>query len=233
MNLRVADLPGMLRLLLVVFVQLVAGCATVYEGKLDPALFRRTPATPSMSVNTHIALVADAALKQFRYEHEKHSHRFVIPVGQILEAAVVAALSDEFGQFILQFPSSEVAIEANASVGRLTLVNSRLAKFELHDEYFPLIVPVPILAIVPIPTRQDVRLIVDWQVRDADGRLLWSRRYDSGDFTLPSNRTDSRDANSEHYFVHMAHEVAYTLMRQAARDLRSWAEAERLQERVL
>jgi hypothetical protein len=37
----------------------------------------------------------------------------------------------------------------------------------------------------------------------------------------------------EDFFVRLAHEVAYTLMREAARDVRHWIEAERLRERVL
>jgi hypothetical protein len=224
-----------LRLALALGALLVAGCATpVYEGKLDPTLFLRSQAALDATANAQVAVIADASLKQFKYEHEKRGHpKLVIPVGQVVEAAACAALSDVFGRSVVQYPSSEAAAEVNRSVPHLTLVAPRPVRFELHDESMPLLLPVPYLFLMPVSTRQDVRLVVDLEVLDSDGRLLWSKRYDSGDITLPLKRTDDRDISHEYYFVHLAHEAAYTLMRQAAEDVWKWIEAERLRERVL
>lgn len=218
------------RLLLTLSALLVAGCATVYEGKLDPTLFLRSPASVGTKLNGQVVLIADVALTQFKYERAKGLQKLVIPVGPIVEAAAVAALSDEFGRSVAQYPSPEAAIDANRSVTQLTLVVPRPVQFEHHDEYLPLITP---WFVIPINVRQDVRLIVDWQVLDANGKLRWTKRYDSGDVKLPFNRTDDRDIKPEHYFAHLAHEAAYTLMRQAAQDVRDWIESERLRERVL
>ncbi|MBK7592713.1 MAG: hypothetical protein IPI40_03975 [Betaproteobacteria bacterium] len=221
-------------LLLTLSALLFAGCATVYEGKLDSTLFLRSPASLDTNVNAQIAVVADVALTQFKYEREKRGQpRLVIPVGQVVEAAACAAMSDVFGRSVVQYSSPEAAVEANRSTPQLTLVAPRPVTFELHDESVPFLLPIPYMFLMPISTRQDVRLIVDWQVLGSDGRLLWTKRYDSGDVTLPFKRTDDRDSKLEYYFVHLTHEAAYTLMHQAAQDVRKWFEAERLRERVL
>lgn len=213
---------------------LIAGCATVYEGKLDPTLFRRSTMAGGTRVNAQIAIVADEALTHFQYQGKtRNGPGLTIPVGQIVEAAALAALSDEFGRSVARYPNPKAAIDANPSGEALILVVPRPEKFEIHDEYVPLLLPIPNLFLMPIPTRQDVRLTVDWQVLDSNGRLLWTKRYDSGDVKLPLSRTDDRDAKLEYYFVHLAHEAAYTLMRQAAQDVRNWIEAERLRERAL
>jgi hypothetical protein len=105
-------------------------------------------------------------------------------------------------------------------------------KFDLHDESAPLLLPGPGLFLQSISTRQDVRLVIDCHFLDSIGRTLWTKRYDSGDVTLPPRRTDDRDANSQYYFVHLAHEAAYTVMYQVAQDVQAWLEAERLRERA-
>jgi hypothetical protein len=221
-------------LLLTLCALLAAGCATVYEGKLDPTLFLRSPASLDTTVDGQVVVLADVALTQFKYEREKRGRpKLVIPVGQVVEAAACAALSDVLGRSVVQYRSFEAATEANRSGPQLTLVAPRPVKFEVHDESVPLLLPIPYLFLMPISTRQDVRLVVDWQVLDSDGRLLWTKRYDSGDVKLPDRRTGDRDIKTEYYFTHLAHEAAYALMHKAAEDVRDWIEAERLRERVL
>jgi len=213
---------------------LVAGCATpVHEARLDPGLFLRSPSSADTTVNAPIALVADAALAQFRYGHESRGlPTLVIPVGTIVEAATVAALSDEFGRSVMSYPSVDAATEANRPVALFAMIVPRPVRFEIHEESFPLWIPFfPV--VVPITTREDLRLIVDWQVLDSEGKPLWTKRYDSGDVKLIFGRPGDRDLKPEDFFVRLAHEVAYTLMREAARDVRHWIEAERLRERVL
>ena len=181
-----------------------------------------------------IAVVADVALTQFKYEREKRGQPklWSFRLGTLSKRRP-CCMSDVFGRSVVQYSSPEAAIEANRSTPQLTLVAPRPVKFELHDESVPFLLPIPYMFLMPISTRQDVRLIVDWQVLGSDGRLLWTKRYDSGDVTLPFKRTDDRDSKLEYYFVHLTHEAAYTLMHQAARDVRKWIEAERLRERVL
>lgn len=223
-------------ILLMLAASVIAGCISVREGKLDQALFPRSHASPDSGLSAQIAVVADAALTQFKFESSRRlssslSYKLVIPIGQIVEAAAVAALADEFGNSVAKYPSSEAASEATRPVAPLTLVAPRPAQFELHNESLPLFVP--FIGAIPIPTRQDVRLIVDWSVLDTDGRLLWTKRYDSGDIKLPFEQHDERDFQRENQYVRLAHPVAYRLMREAAHDLKVWVEAERLRERAL
>jgi hypothetical protein len=214
---------------------LVAGCVTVHEGKLDQARFPRSQASANSGTNARIVVVPDVEQKQYTYERKEglsYTYRLVIPIGQIVEAAAIAALSDEFGRSIEQYRSFEAATEGNAPAALSIMIATRPVEFGLHDESFPLLIPLfPV--VVPIPTRQDARLVVDWQVLDADRNVLWTRRYDSGDVKLTYGRPGDRDLTQGDLFVRLAHELAYTLMRQAAQDLRSWLEAERLRERVL
>jgi hypothetical protein len=217
------------RLAVLVTTLLVAGCVTVYEGKLNPALFSRSEPSPDGRATAKVAVVADAASAQFKYERTRPAPRLVIPVGQIVAAASVAAMSDEFGQSVVSYPSVGIAAEATAAVGSLTLVTPGAANFELHEEYFV----IPFFAPIVLTTRQDVRLIVDWQVQDAAGRLLWNKRYDSGDVKLPPRTTADHGLPDGDLWLRLAHQVAYTLMRQAAADVCNWLEAERLRERVL
>ena len=101
------------RLLLTLGALLIGGCATVYEGKLDPTLFLRSPTPVATKVNAQVAVIADVALTQFQYKREKGEPRLVIPIGQIVEAAAVAALSDEFGRTVVQYASSAAATGAS------------------------------------------------------------------------------------------------------------------------
>ncbi len=223
------------RVLLLLAASVIAGCISLREGKLDETLFPRYRASAGSALSAPIAVVADAALMQFKFESSRRlsnslSYKLVVPIGQIVEAAAVAALVDEFGDSVAEYPSSEAASDATRSVAPLTLVAPRPAQFELHNESLPL--PTPFL-VIPIPTRQGVRLIVDWSVLDTDGRLRWTKRYDSGDVKLPFEKHDERDFYKENPYVRLAHHVAYGLMREAARDLRVWAESERLRERTL
>ena len=222
-------------ILLILAASVIVGCISVREGKLDEALFPRSGASADSGPSAPIAVVADAALTQFKFESSRRlsnslSYKLVIPIGHIVEAAAVAALTDEFGDSVAEYPSSEAASEAARSVAPLTLVALRPAQFELHNESLPL--PTPFM-VIPISTRQGVRLIVDWSVLDTDGRLRWTKRYDSGDVKLPFEKHDERDFFKENPYVRLAHKVAYELMREAARDLRAWAESERLRERAL
>jgi hypothetical protein len=237
MNCPIARLVIVPCMLLALVASLIAGCLPVREGKIDAALFVRSPASGDAKPNAQIAVVADAALTQSRYESPERlsnrlSYKLVIPIGQIVEAATVAALADEFDSPIAKYPSFEAASKAAGPVAQLTLVAPRPAQFELHYESLPLVIPFP-WGVVPMTTRDDVRLMVDWQVLDKDGGLMWTKRYDSGDVKLPFEKLDERDFYRESPYVRLAHQVAYKLMREAAHDLKAWFESERLRERVL
>lgn len=222
------------RLLVAVTAALAAGCAVLHEGKLDPARFPRAPATVLAGAATEFAIVADAALAQAVYRPEgkgSGTPRITVPIGPIVEAAAIAALADEFGRTVAAYPSAETATAAHLSARALTLVAPRTPKLAMHDEW--IVVPTIIFAI-PIPIRQDLRLTMDWQALTPDGKVLWTRHYDSGDVELDTAlRYKARDFDSNQLFVELAHEVAYQLTRQAAQDLRRWVETERLRERAL
>jgi hypothetical protein len=225
---------SMRRLWILLGAVLIAGCTMpVREGKLDPALFGRRSESVERRMNAQISIVTDEALAQFKYERTKRGEStWVFPVGQIVEAATVAALTDELGHPIEIYRSPSAAAEASGSSAVAAMIVPSLVKFEFHDESFPLFIPLVPMAI-PITTREDVRLIVDWQVLAPDGTLLWTRRYDSGDVKLNYGRPGDRNLAAIDLYVRLIHEAAYALMREAARDTRNWIEAERLRERVL
>lgn len=97
-----------------------------------------------------------------------------------------------------------------------------------------------LIYILPIPggliDRVDVttRLAFRLAVMAPDGSLRWSRVYDSGP-ELVKVRRESFLAQEpmETAMQRRFHEQAARLMRDAATDLRSWLEQERLRERVL
>jgi hypothetical protein len=239
MTCRINRLLFVYRLRASLAVLLVSGCATFVDvGKPDTALFARTPGSTDPGPSPHVAVIDNAALTEFKYEWTKGSPRLLIPIGQIVEAAAVAALTDEFGLPVAQYPSAEAATLEKGPVALVAMVTLQPVKFEVHDESFPLWIPLfPV--VLPVATRQDVRLVVEWQVLDAKGSLLWTRRYDSGDVKMtpmPESRGRSAHSGAEkepRFYVRLAHQAAYTLMREAARDMRNWVEAERLRERVL
>jgi hypothetical protein len=234
MNGRSAVPAGACHARLTLVALLVAGCAAWHEvGRLDPALFLRLPGPPERIVNAQIAIVSDPASAQFMYEWTKGS--LTIPVGAIVDAAAVAALADETGMPVVQYSSAQAATDGRASTVPMTMIIVRPARFEVHDESIPIVIPY--FFAVPLPTRESVRLIVDWQVLDATGSPLWTRRYDSGEATYtetPRERSTRLGQDREQrFYVQLAHQAAYRLMREAALDLRNWLEAERLRERVL
>jgi hypothetical protein len=217
------------RLLLAVVPLIAAGCAATYQGTVDPKLFLREPTFGGGAVAPRMALLADPTPMQFAVGRLKLAEpEFVIPVGTIVEAAATAAFADVLGRPLERLPAGETAMDASQSLPWLLAV--RPVKFELHDEFLPLPLPTTFLFLVPVPTRQDVRVVVDCEVLDSRRTLLWSKRFDSGDVKLPIGRTDDRDVQKAHYFVHMTHEAAYTIMHRAAIELRSWSETERRRE---
>ena len=218
-------------LLLPLVTLLVAGCATVYEGRLDPALFPRSSAQADGRLAAQIAVVADVAPTNVTYKLEWLEPKLVVPIGEIVTAATAAALSDEFGQIVVQRPNAETANEATRSVAHIIVVVPHVAQFALHDERETVLLPPPLFP-AAVLSRQ-VRLVVDWQLLAADGRLLWAKRYDSGDVKLPYRTTAEREITHEQRSVRLAHGMAYKLMHQAAQDVRSWRVAERLRDRVL
>ncbi len=209
------------------------GCTTVYEGKLDATLFPRAESPRAPNPSARVALIAKEASPDFIYQYRLGARtvKLVIPIDEILAAATLAALADEFGQAAERYPSLDAVSAAARPASRLLLVAPERTKFELHDEY--MFIALPYVA-GWFPSRQDLRLIVDWRVWDPAGDLLLSKSYDSGTIELSEEPMRYKDTGlTEERFVRLSHKAAYKLMRRAARDLRDWLQVERLRERAL
>ena len=199
---------------------LLTGCATPGQEHVDPTLFPRSRSTVAVQVTTPIAVLSEPALVSYsKVFHEQwdapHVH---IAIGQIVEAAAVAALSDVLGR----------PVERQAS-GQETIVAAR-------PGVQPVLVALrPVREEVPIPGDRGgrVRLVLECRVLDADLNPIWSKLYDSGAVGLSTEQVNDSSATLETQRTRAVHRAAYAVMVQVAEDLRRWLEAERLRERVL
>jgi hypothetical protein len=203
---------------------LASGCASIRApdspGRVDPTLFPRSTSTVSAPVSTPVAVLSEPELVAYRkaYRAQDDWRNVDLPMGKIIEAAAVAALSDVLGQPVERLALGQEMTAAAPPGIRPVLVALR-----------------PVSEEVPIPGDRGgrVRLVLECRVLEADRHPVWSKRYDSGAIGPSTEQVNERYATLEMQRSRAVHRAAYAVMVEFARDLRRWLEAERLRERVL
>ena len=203
---------------------LASGCASLgapeRADRVDPTLFPRPRSAAAAPVSTPVALLSEPELTHYgKAYRERGDWRDVyLPVGPIVEAAAVAALSDVLGRPVDRGARSQETIVASGPGVQPVRVALR-----------------PVSEEVPVPGDRGgrVRLVVECRVLDADRNLVWSKPYDSGAVGPSTEQVNERSATLEMQRSRAVHRAAYAVMVQFAEDLRRWLEAERLRERVL
>jgi hypothetical protein len=203
---------------------LLGGCATTYEGQFDPALVPRgASSAPENRVPGRVALLVPTDLQVT-----------VVAIGQqmrlhavsIVERTLLAALVDEFrggADRVDAVPAGGGRYQATLGVDAV--------RFELSQR---LLWYVPLSLLTGISKYESSALLALYlTLFDAQGRAVWTRAYsdDVGRLTWTSPPTDSESLPEG--ITRLAHEAAWRLSQQAARDLRDWLEAERAKPRKL
>lgn len=196
---------------------LVAGCSTPGQERVDPALFPREAVSTDRAVTTSIVLLADAALTDYVLAREQWSLMPPVPIGRIVEAAAVVALSDALGKPVERTFDARLAVVLGGPVSSTVLIALG-----------------PIGHEIPARSRTfGARLLLECRVLATDRSVLWSKRYDSGVVGLSIAQLNDTSASLDVQELRAVHRAAYAVMVQVAEDLRRWLEAERLRERVL
>jgi hypothetical protein len=206
---------------------LLAGCASGpqpleggFDARLLPAAAARAGTKARGAVEVQIDAAAAAAVTTVQRLRTVGAVPVHLAMGQIVEGAARAALAEEF---------EPAAPGAPAFVMLL-----RSVRFDVDDHV------VYIIPLGPLTTGRidlDSRLWVEVQLSDAQGRVQWSRTYDSGREPPATGRRGVvgpfEGRLPPEQLQAIAHEQAARLMQVAAQDVRRWVEGERLRERVL
>lgn len=223
-------------LLATLLASLLSGCGTInIQGTVDPG--RLTVASPPP--DRAAAGVAILMSPQDRSSTES-GHPFgsglkrvvTMPVGALVQTAVLAAFQADFaGPVEPADPEGSSPVSPSLSVLKVSIGQLTYS----HGEDLVYFIPLG-----PLPLERIdrwVRLGFEAQVLDAQGRVTWSRRYDSGRVLVHPVRTGDRPWMWDHDIgsnvQRVAHEQAARLAQLAAHDLRAWFEADRQRERIL
>lgn len=190
-----------------------------YDATLRPA--QAVPAMPRLAGGIRLRL-DDATRATVVTVHKPRTLgqvQVVLAIGQIIEGVALAALADEFEP-------------AAPGSGTFVLALSAL-RFDVDDHlttFVPIPLPAPLgFAITHVDI--DTRLWLDVTLIDPQGRLLWTRTYDSGRKPPATGPQGVTQPGSEFLpaalVQRVAHEQAFSLLQKAARDVRRWVEMER------
>jgi hypothetical protein len=207
-----------------------AGCASspeVFEGRFDARLLPAPAAGAAGKARGAVTLRLDDAAAATTVTVLRLRTVGNVPValamGTIVEGAARAALAEEFEG------ADGAAAGDPAFVLRLLAV-----RFDVDDHV------VYILPLGPLTTGRidlDSRLWVEAQLIAPQGRVQWTRTYDSGREPPASGRRGVvgpwEGRLPPQQVQAMAHEQAFRLMQLAAKDVRRWVESERVRERAL
>jgi hypothetical protein len=219
---RIARLVGLLALL-----TLLGGCASKYEGAFNAALFPRAAAAADSPTPGRVALLVRPQVQDLVYEGVNAPASGVrLPVGRIVEEAVLAAVGDALRGGVQRLHEASVA--GAGFDATLVIEAVRLG----HDDKLSWIVPIPVFPFVMGDRDIYAQLAFDLSLLDAQGRTVWTRSYDGGRelYKRPSFWSSEPLPVG---LVRMAHETAWRLSQQAVGDLREWLEAERIKPREL
>lgn len=199
---------GLAGLALVVW---LAGCAAPLPAVLDPSLFPRTAAAPTVSV----AVVVPSHLADLQVRAEGGfgvPGAPVMPIGRIVEAAVLATLGNP----------------TPAAPGPTLTIDSAGFEFKIRVLWM---LPMPYIGMIG-DTEAGGRVNFVATLRDAQGRLAWTRPYDTGR-EVWKLRPGPGEKGGVDLVTRRTHEAAWRLAQQLARDVADWQAGEWLKPREL
>lgn len=223
-----------------------AGCATV-DGRVDPAMFpaAREAATDrsaedrSTAVHAPVAigLALPAPLVAQAYLGERLDDsggtRVRVPIGRIVEAAALRTLAGTFDGGVRRTDGGDPRTDSGDTAGAVAAVVA-ITRIEMdyRDElrYF-----VPLGPLILSDSRLTVRLVLGAELRDPAGRPLWSKTLDSGAIEPRTPRSPLLKGYEDRptSVIRLAHQAAWRLLLDLAREARDWIEAEHSRERRL
>lgn len=206
-------------------VALLPGCASRREMPLDVALFPSTPAAPDTRAPGRVAVLLQPEIKDLVHEGEDGpARRMRIPIGRIVAQAMLASAGEVLagGAERLEAPAGD-----DTRYTATLIVQSVRVSYHSH-----------LLWMIPLPigggaadSEFDAQLAIDVTVLDPQGRVVWTRTYDDGRRVWKHEWLEQ--AKAPDGLLRMTHEAAWRLSQQALRDLREWAEGERMRPRSL
>jgi hypothetical protein len=218
-----------------------AGCATV-DGRVDPAMFlaAREAATDRSAADRSpvaIGLALPAPLVAQAYLGERlddsMATRVRVPIGRIVEAAALRTLAGTFDGGVRRTDGGDPRTDPGDTAGAVAAVVA-ITRIEMNyrDElrYF-----VPLGPLILSDSRLTVRLVLGAELRDPAGRPLWSKTLDSGAIEPRTPRSPLAKGYEDRptSVIRLAHQAAWRLLLDLAREARDWIEAEHSRERRL
>lgn len=189
----------------------LAGCAAPLRVDVDPALFPRGTAATSASPIALVVSPQVLAREDASRDAGTPGRSLMLPTGRVVAAAVRSALDDRLG---------------GRGAGAVVAIEAVHFAFDIELLWILPLGPVPISQSEPVG-----ELAFDAALNDARGTRVWSRHYDTGRQTwkLPWQRGEQ----GTRAVVQQAHEAAWRLAQNLARDVGDWLDAERLRPREL
>ena len=217
--------PLVTLLTLLLSVALLAGCASRREMPIDVALFPSTPVAPETRAPGRVAVLLQPAVKDLVHEGEDGPARSMrIPIGRIVAKAMLASAAEVFTSGA---DSLEAAAGDDMRYAATLIVQS--ARVSYHSRLLWML-PLPFVGGVG-DSEFDAQLALDVTVLDPQGRVVWTRTYDDGRQVWPHEWIDQ--AKAPDGLLRVTHEAAWRLSQNVMRDLREWAEGERIRPRNL
>ncbi len=218
-----------------------AGCATI-DGRVDPTMFpaareaatdRPVPDRPPVAVG--LALPAPLVAQDYIGERlgDFMGPRVRVPIGRIVEAAALRALGETFQGAARRTDGDGSRADSGDTADAVAAVVAirRIEMNYRHELSFFL----PIHPAFPSVRRLTVRLVLDAELRDPAGRPLWSKTLDSGAIepSTPRSPLSSGFEDPRTSVIRLAHQAAWRVLLDLAREARDWIEAEHSRERRL
>ena len=208
----------------------LAACTSVpVKVAFDPALFPRQPVETTF--DGRVAVLADPAAVEMTVTGEKVQRGLDlerplhVPIGRVVHEAALAAFADAFRG------GAPTADRAGAVPGAPT-VALRVVHYDYHTRLLGRFAVPFLFVTVWEKWRLDVQLAIELRLLDVDGAVLLSTVYSSGLRTWEHTEAQTAEGNVEE-LVRVTHETAFSLMRDAARDVGEWLRSERMRERRL
>lgn len=203
---------------------LLSGCASVVEMPLRPELLAAAgPAPPTVDPARLRLVLADPGQRYRNAPIRARDAQIDLPIGAVVDAAAGIALREQFAAVV-------AAASPDGAVWRLEITDIAA------DVQSDLVYVVPVIVFGLWADRVDIRsrLGVRMALRDPDGRVRWERPYDTAyELVEPKRRNMLEFEPVREALQRVLHEQSARLMRDAARDLRTWFDAERRRDRAL